>query len=500
MKAKRFYHSLRFKITAGIAVTLLIVLSLFSYLQYQRSRAAMMDSLALSAAHASDVIKSSLQHAMLTQDFSEVQQIVDQIARQSGIRNLLLLNKKGEIKFSPEGGLTGVKLDPSEPTCQVCHQYQAEVRKRTVVLTTREGERIFRTMNPIENKPECYACHDPETRINGLLFTDLSLAEIDKRLAADVRNNILWSATTILVIIGALNFMMNRLVVTRLERFVDAIQRFGKGDLEQRVAMRSQDEIGELADSFNLMADGLQEKETENARLYAELQQKEALRGQLLEKVIAAQEDERKRIARELHDEYAQTLTALTMSVEAAERILPPDMTKVREQLDITRSLTVQALDQTYNLILDLRPTVLDDLGLVPAIRWYGETHVEPMGIHMELQASGIQARLPAEIETALFRVIQEALNNVVKHAGARHVSIRLELKDSLLTGLVEDDGQGFDIGAVWRSRDKTRGLGLLGMQERVALFGGTFAIESQPGRGTRLAVEIPLAEGSGQL
>jgi len=231
----------------------------------------------------------------------------------------------------------------------------------------------------------------------------------------------------------------------------------------------------------------------ENARLYEELQRKEALRGQLLEKVITAQEEERKRVARELHDQYAQPLTALSMSIEAAERALPPEAGPVREQLEAIKALTARTLDQTYNLILDLRPTALDDLGLVPAIRWYAERHLQARGIRVELEAASVQDRLPAQVETTLFRVMQEALLNVVKHANARRVCIHLAVQDGWLTALVEDDGRGFDLAAVWHSEDQARGLGLLGMQERVALLGGELTIHSQPGQGTRVSIKIPL-------
>jgi len=232
----------------------------------------------------------------------------------------------------------------------------------------------------------------------------------------------------------------------------------------------------------------------ENARLYHELQHKEALRGQLLQKLISAQEEERRRIARELHDQYAQALTALSVGLEAAERVLPAEMTAVRTQLTEVRHLAAQTLDQTYDLIFDLRPTTLDDLGLVPAIRWYAESRLERLGVQVHLEASGLRERLPAEMETALYRVIQEALLNIAKHARAHQVHIHLAVQDGRLYGLVEDDGQGFNPAEVQRTGTGGRGMGLLGMQERVELLGGTLHVETAPGQGTRVIMELPLS------
>ncbi len=236
----------------------------------------------------------------------------------------------------------------------------------------------------------------------------------------------------------------------------------------------------------------------ENARLYRELQRKEALRGQLVRKLISAQEEERRRIARELHDQYAQGLTALSMGIEATERVLSEDQAHLKAQLDRVKTLTARNLDQTYDLIFDLRPTTLDDLGLAPAVRWYAESRLQPLGVAIQLETGTLRERLPAEIETASYRVIQEALLNVAKHAQARQVVIRLAVHDCWLRGTVEDDGQGFDLEATQRSGAVGCGLGLLGMRERVELLGGSLQIESAPGRGTRLEMDVPIGEAHG--
>lgn len=232
----------------------------------------------------------------------------------------------------------------------------------------------------------------------------------------------------------------------------------------------------------------------ENARLYAELQRKEHLRGELLRQVIRAQEEERRRIARELHDETSQNLTALIYAAEAAEEMRR--LGDVRERLDQMRGLAQRTLDGVHKLIFDLRPTMLDHLGLLPAIRWYAEARLANTPTRItccETCDQPATCRLPAEVETALFRVLQEAISNVARHALARNVRLALGRDNTHVEIAIEDDGIGFDLAELALSPDSARGLGLLGMRERVELLGGAFDVDTAPGYGTRLRIHVPL-------
>ncbi len=230
----------------------------------------------------------------------------------------------------------------------------------------------------------------------------------------------------------------------------------------------------------------------ENARFYQELTSKEEEQRQLLEKVITAQEEERKRIARELHDETGQALTALLMGLAAVEEGLPAGHQELRRILESTRTLAAQSMDDLHKLMWDLRPTLLDDLGLVPALRWYARHVLEPLGVRVTVEDRGLRERLAPAMETALFRIVQEAITNVAKHARARSALIVLERHDGRLMAVVEDDGQGF---APQEKRGtKDRGWGILGMEERAHLLGGTLDIKSSLGQGTRLSVQVPIA------
>lgn len=235
----------------------------------------------------------------------------------------------------------------------------------------------------------------------------------------------------------------------------------------------------------------------ENARLYQELQRKEAISVELLREVISIQEEERKRISRGLHDETSQTLTGLAVGLETAVAALPPGADEVKAKLRELQSLAIKTLDEIHRVIYELRPTLLDDLGLIAAVKWYAESHLEAAGIKMYLETAGQERRLAPRVEIAVFRIVQEAITNIVRHARAESTCISLEFRESSVGIYIEDDGAGFTLDKVESSADRRRGLGLLGMKERVELFGGSLSLRSRPGQGTQLAVEIPLESES---
>ncbi|MDR7483994.1 MAG: histidine kinase [Armatimonadota bacterium] len=231
----------------------------------------------------------------------------------------------------------------------------------------------------------------------------------------------------------------------------------------------------------------------ENVRLFQEVREKEANRAELLSKLITAHEDERRRIARELHDEVSQSLTGLMMAITAAES-LPSDA--LRSRLAAIYATAEATLEEVRKIIHDLRPTMLDDLGLVSAVRVCARNLLEASGIRLTFDASGFGTRrLPAAVESTVFRVAQEAITNIARHARASAAVVVLRLSEGVLVLAVEDNGVGFDPGQVLGGREG-RGVGLLGMQERAALVGGRLAIESSPGGGTRIRLTVPL-EGS---
>jgi signal transduction histidine kinase len=232
----------------------------------------------------------------------------------------------------------------------------------------------------------------------------------------------------------------------------------------------SEDDL-RLAEGFALRASSAVE--------LSERVQRDALR-----RVVEAQELERRRLARELHDETGQALTSILLGLKAVEDAR--DAGQRDDAFAELHELVVATLQDVRRLAVELRPKALDDFGLVPALRRLAQSFTEQIGIAADVEAYLGDGRLPAEIETALYRLVQEALTNVVKHARASRVSISLVRRTGSVSAVIEDDGVGF-------SGPSGEGLGLVGMRERVGLLNGRLVVESRPGRGTTIVAEVPL-------
>jgi PAS domain S-box-containing protein len=220
------------------------------------------------------------------------------------------------------------------------------------------------------------------------------------------------------------------------------------------------------------------------------------VRARLLEQVTAAQEEEQRRLARELHDETGQSLTSLLVGLRTLAEA--PSLAAVREQAAELRRVTARTLDEVRRLARGLRPGVLDELGLVPAIDQLAFDHAQMRSIAVEVSAVGFGLeRLPPTVEAALYRIIQEALTNAVKHSGARTANVVLQRRREMVQAIVSDDGCGFDVEGTLRTPAARAHLGLHGMRERAALLDGTVTIESTPGEGTTIYARVPIFGGS---
>jgi signal transduction histidine kinase len=227
--------------------------------------------------------------------------------------------------------------------------------------------------------------------------------------------------------------------------------------------------------------------------------QTEVGRQALLQQMVTAQEEERRRIARELHDQMGQRLTALSLGLKSLENALP-ESSPAYERLQSLQRLTDLIGREVHQLARDLRPTALDDLGLHTTLLHYVEEWSERSGVEVDFHSAGLdRERLPLPLETTLYRIIQEGLTNVVKHAHAGRVSLVLQRTPEQVLAVLEDDGRGFDAEAVMDATDVDGHLGLLGMRERAALAGGTLTVESTPGKGTAIFVRIPSRRGGGR-
>jgi two-component system NarL family sensor kinase len=232
---------------------------------------------------------------------------------------------------------------------------------------------------------------------------------------------------------------------------------------------------------------------SENARLLQRLGEGEK-RFRLISKgILRVQEAERGRISRELHDGVGQSLTALKIQLALLEQWAAPDNRELSLRLGELRELADRTLQDVRQISHLLRPQMLDELGLLPTLRWLARTFQKRTGIEVELVSEEVGERTDPDVQNLVFRLVQEALTNVAKHAQTPTVRVQLRAAEERLLLRVEDRGAGFDAAEVLRSTDEERGFGLRGMRDRVHLFAGRFTLTSRPGEGTTLEVEVPL-------
>lgn len=229
----------------------------------------------------------------------------------------------------------------------------------------------------------------------------------------------------------------------------------------------------------------------QNARLFNRVRCDRERLQTLSSRLLEAQETERRYIAHELHDEIGQALTAVKINLQMLQRSL--NTSSYSEQIEDSVAIVDTALQQVRHLSLDLRPSLLDDLGLQAALRWYIDRQAQRTGIRIELQCLPIELSLPQRVGTACFRIVQEALTNVIRHAQATSVIIILQERENALHLLIQDDGVGFDVQAAKAQAYRGSSLGLLGMEERALLVGGKITITSVPGNGTEIYLRFPL-------
>ena len=249
----------------------------------------------------------------------------------------------------------------------------------------------------------------------------------------------------------------------------------------------SAEEVNLLEGIGRLIAASIQ-----NAGLHQQVRDNH-VRQELLHETFAIQEEERRRIARELHDDTSQVLATLSANLEVAMGLLPAGMDEVRSILIKSQALSTGVLEETHKLIYQLRPTLLDDLGLVAAVRWLIDSTLSAAGINVDFKMSGRERRLPPRAETELFRVVQEIMANIARHSGAKNAQVNLRFKPGSIAVRINDDGCGFDVTEAVTSAARPRGLGLMGMRERIELINGNIRFNTHPGGGgTTIDIEIP--------
>lgn len=312
--------------------------------------------------------------------------------------------------------------------------------------------------------------------IGGTLVTS-RVASLD--IEADTWLILLFATVGVALSLGV-NFWLTRATLRPLHDLVSDVEHVQEGRPEGRVRtpVAADPDASRLALAINSMLERLEHRTLE-------------LRA-LTERVITAQEEERKRLARGMHDDTGQALSTLIINLERMQSLVPVEATELGRRLAATRDLATRTLEDLRAVVYGLRPTMLDDLGLAPAIRWYARAQLEEGGTHLILRMPDSLNRSTPEIETTLFRIAQEAVNNIKRHAGARHVTLELEESPGWVEMRIVDDGRGFDVARTAHEALEKGRFGLVGIKERVDLLQGALNVESEPGRGSRISVRVP--------
>ena len=446
-----------------------------------------------------------------------------------------LKSKDGEIigvaggEINPTNYMLGqvIKSAPSGPNTTI-----EIVDSHGIVIASSNPSRIFTgsdhnrfLANLIAEKMSafrrCHRCHtgekvqgeDADERSNDVLaFSPLEIApwgvsilQPEKDVFAPARNlrktflifSIVSIGIALLIAVG-----MSRSIVKPVHELIDATHSIASGDMSRSIGFGGVDEIGMLSTSFEVMrvklADSLETLQQYNIELERrvsertrEINQSHKKVEKLLNKVITAQEEERKRVARGLHDETMQSLSAILMKIDMC--MLYGECSS-QEKIGEIRGIVLNTLEGIRTMIQNLRPSILDDLGLEASIRWLLDKHLWEKGITYFYNITGDHSgRFDPHFEATLFRIIQEVIVNIARHAEAENVFFIMKLGDHDIKVDIEDDGKGFDVKSALKRTEDGRGLGMLGMKERVYLMDGKVLICSEPGCGTRISLWIPL-------
>jgi signal transduction histidine kinase len=450
--------SLRLKIVAAIA-GLILVLGLAGTLHARLTLSGISeDSLEKRGSAIASDLESHARELLLTNDiYGLYRRINSVVSSNDDVRYVVIFGPEGDVKASTFTGGLPLGLRDANPVAG-SEKYSLET------LDTSDGS-ILDVARPVLAGEAGIirvglSREGPEGQVTQLTMTLLAIA----------------GGTLLAGLVVAYGLAT---VLTRpLARLAEAARAVGRGELSQQVNISTRDEVGELAAAFNTMTQQLKEKEEDRSRL--------------LEQVISAQEEERKRVARELHDEAGQALTSLMLGLKHVQEIVVDE--GARAKAAELRAVASDTLDLMHDLSLELRPSSLDDLGLVAALERYVKDYARKYPINVDFHPGTLgDHRLPVQYEITVYRIVQEALTNTAKHADARNVSVTLEERNGTAVVVVEDDGCGFEPETLKLSAGRARRLGLLGMEERAALIGGRITIESRPGAGTAVFLEVPV-------
>lgn len=367
----------------------------------------------------------------------------------------------------------------------------------------------FATIAAAGGRNRLFATHLEIPGTPGLCIGVMQRAAVSNAVVPQTISHIIVLGVLLIAVTLSLVHFLVLHVFNPLRRLQHSAELIAGGELDRPVAVSGVVEVDALSSAFERMRRQLQESFHGQQRWNAELEREVQVRTSelesicrqrdtLLAKLIFAQEDEQRRIARELHDDTSQALVHLSMML--GETAQNTNDLHARTQLCELKQRSSEALDSIKRIIMDLRPRLLDEYGLFAAVRWYAQDRLAPAGVSVAVDERGSPAVLPPHLETGLFRVVQEAINNIARHSAATTATIRLLWETDAVTIEVCDNGQGFEPARVRSDPAKARSVGLIGMRERIEMVQGTLRIESQPGAGAGILVRVPVGQSKGNM
>lgn len=460
------------KILGAIITSLLMLSSILGLIIWGSLTDTMTRELQRHGEYVAENIASMSSDYILIEDYYAIHLLLNRAqGANEDIRYILVFNSKNMLvghtfpDYIPKGIVNAHTLD--------------DVNKDLAILTSDEGK-IHDVLVPIE-----------EGEV-GFVRVGMSENNAKAYTFSKIKELIL---ATLLVCIAAVGiaYIVTRIITKPIHNLVETASGISAGNLSLRAMVVGDEDLRKLARVFNEMADNLITSRKKVEKLLMELQEKERLRDTLISKILSAQEDERKRVSRELHDEASQALASLMVTM----RVLADEVQdeEQRELLNTSREIAASILREIRDLAVELRPPILDDIGLIPAIRKYTIDFEEKYSIMIELDAPERVSNLNNHIVLALYRITQESLTNVAKHTIATKITIRVWLEEDVINIKIRDNGHGIQEADLQMAREQNR-IGIYGMRERAELLGGTFMIKDKGANGTVVAVSIPITKG----
>ncbi len=466
--------SIRRNLVLGVAIVHLILMTIFVFDLVERQKAFLLDELDRRTLHHAHVLAVSSSPWVLSDDLVGMEEVVEGSARGSGVRHAMIVDPSGRILAHTDRARIGFYLaDP-------------------ISLSATSGDRTARVYQRSEAAIHAISPISAADRLIGWSILAVDKSATNAYLAYATRTGILYTIAA-MAIGTVFAFLLSRSILRQLRLLLRGVDNLQRDVLDQPVKVVSRDEVGRVAEAFNRALASLAESRQRLTSEIAERRRAEDALRTLSRRQVGIIEDERKRIARDLHDELGQALSGMQFCLTTMRNTLhggdsPLDGPCAKMASEVERMGV-----SIHRIANDLRPATLDHLGLVPAIQAFIADQKPLIGdrLAITVDAAGFNRRLPTDVEMVAYRIVQEGLSNVIKHAAASRVDVLLTVNHPQLIVTIRDDGVGISPSAGGGPAAE-RGIGLLGMKERAAAIGGRVEVKDRRGGGTSLRAELP--------